>query len=144
MSAASNQDLYRNCRFLVQIDGLTESGFTGVLMPVGEITVLEYREGFTLGPGRKIPGHGGYGPITLQRALTKNRDLWNWWKTTLTGHIERRNGVILLLNAAHEEVARWQFRESWPTKYSTTDLNADGNEVMLETVVLTHEGIDLE
>jgi phage tail-like protein len=144
MSAASNEDLYRNCRFLVQIDGLTESGFTEVLMAVGEITVMEYREGNTLGPGRKLPGHGGYGPITLQRALTGNRELWNWWKATLTGQVERRNGVISLLNTAHEEVARWKLRDSWPMKYSTTDLNADGNEVVMETIVLTHEGIELE
>ena len=144
MSAASNEDLYRNCRFLVQIDGLTESGFTEVLMAVGEITVIEYREGNTLGPGRKLPGHGEYGPITLQRALTKNRELWNWWKAILTGQVERRNGVISLLNTAHEEVARWKFRDSWPMKYSTTDLNADGNEVVMETIVLAHEGIELE
>jgi phage tail-like protein len=144
MSAASNQDLYRNCRFLVQIDGLTESGFTEVLMAVGEITVMEYREGNALGPGRKLPGHGGYGPITLKQALTKNRELWNWWKATLTGQVERRNGIISLLNTAHEEVARWKFRDSWPIKYSTTDLKAEGNEVVMETIVLAHEGIELE
>lgn len=144
MSAASNQDLYRNCRFLVQIDGLTELGFTEVLMAVGEITVMEYREGHALGAGRKLPGHGGYGPITLKRALTRNRELWNWWKATLTGQVERRNGVISLLNTAHEEVARWKFRDSWPMKYATTDFNAEDNEVVMETIVLAHEGIELE
>jgi hypothetical protein len=29
-------------------------------------------------------------------------------------------------------------------KYSTTDLNAEGNEVVMETIVLAHEGIELE
>ena len=144
MASASHQDLFRNCRFLVQIDGLTESGFTEVLMAVGEITVIEYREGNAVGPGRKLPGHGGYGPITLKRAMTTNRELWNWWKETLMGQVERRNGSISLLNASREEVARWNVRDSWPMKYATTDLNADGNDVVMETVVLAHEGIELE
>ena len=144
MAATPHQDLYRNCQFLVQLDGLAESGFTEVLMAVGEITVIEYREGNAVGPGRKLPGHGGYGPITLKRAMTRNRELWNWWSETLTGQVERRNGSISLLNASREEVARWKVRDSWPMKYLTTDLNAEANEVVMETVVLAHEGIELE
>ena len=144
MAAAPAPDLYRNSQFVVQIDGLTELGFTEVLMAEGEITVIEYREGNALGPSRKLPGYGGYGPITLKQALTKNRELWNWWKDALTGQVERRNGLIILLNPAREEVARWKFREAWPMKYLTTDLNAEGNEVVIETVVLAHEGIELE
>lgn len=144
MAAPPDQDPYRNCQFSVQIDGLTESGFTEVLMAVGEIPVIEYRTGNSLGPAHKLTGYGGYGPITLSRALTKNRELWNWWKETLNGQVERRNGVIVLFNPAREEVARWKFQKAWPMKYLTTDLNAEGNEIVIETVVLTHEGIELE
>ena len=66
------------------------------------------------------------------------------WKETLNGQIERRNEIIVLFNPAREEVARWKFREAWPMKYWTTDLNAEGNAIVIGTVVLLHEGIELE
>jgi phage tail-like protein len=38
-------------------------------------------------------------------------------------------------------VARWNFVRAWPTKWDFPDLNAEGNDVAIETLELAHEGI---
>ena len=38
------------------------------------------------------------------------------------------------------EVVRWNFINAWPTKWDGPHLNAKGNEIAVETLVLAHEG----
>ena len=39
-------------------------------------------------------------------------------------------------------VARWQVSSAWPIRYTAPDLNAESDDVAIETLELTHEGID--
>jgi phage tail-like protein len=39
------------------------------------------------------------------------------------------------------EVARWNFVRAWPMKWEASAFNAKGNELLIETLVLAHEGI---
>ena len=56
----------------------------------------------------------------------------------------RRNVVIVLLDEQRQEVARWVIRRAWPSKWTGPDLRGLGNEVAIETLELTHEGIELD
>ena len=38
----------------------------------------------------------------------------------------------------------WKVKNAWPTKVTSTDLNASGNETAIETLVVTHEGLTME
>jgi phage tail-like protein len=38
----------------------------------------------------------------------------------------------------------WTLANAWPTKISSTDLKADGNEVAIETIEIAHEGITID
>ena len=38
--------------------------------------------------------------------------------------------------------ARFVVSEAWPTKYDPSDLNAKGNEVLIEVLELVNEGIE--
>ena len=37
---------------------------------------------------------------------------------------------------------RFVISEAWPVKYAGTELNANGNEVFIETLELVNEGIE--
>jgi len=48
------------------------------------------------------------------------------------------------LNAQREEVARWNFFNASPGRYDVSDLTGQGNEVVIETIEIAHEGMELE
>ena len=43
---------------------------------------------------------------------------------------------------AGADAARFVVSEAWPIKYDPTDLNAKGNEVLIELLELVNEGIE--
>ena len=53
----------------------------------------------------------------------------------------RRAVTIKLLNEDHEPIVVWRLENAWPKKIQSTDLKADANEVAIETMELTHEGL---
>jgi phage tail-like protein len=106
--------------------------------------VIEYREGNERGGIRKIPGLTKYTNITLKRGITRSRDLWNWRKIVIDGGVDRRSGNIVILGDNHVPVARFHFREGWPSKWEGPALNAKTSEIAIETLEITHEGLELE
>jgi phage tail-like protein len=53
----------------------------------------------------------------------------------------RKNGSIILYNYDLKEVARYNFTNGWPSKVAGSGLQATGNEVAVEEVVIVHEGL---
>ena len=138
-------DPYKNFNFRVEIDGVAAAAFASVSGLAAEAEVIEYREGADkVTSSRKLPGRVRYPNVTLRRGLTASRDLWNWWKTTRDGQVERRTVAITLLNDAGEPVLRWRLREAWIARIEASDLDAQGNEVAIETIELAHEGLELD
>jgi phage tail-like protein len=144
MSPANRNDPFKAFNFLVEIDGATKAGFTEVTGLEFEIAAIEYREGadkpLTV---RKLPGLVKYSNITLKRGLTTDRSLWDWIKTVLDGTVHRANVSIVLLDDQRQAVVRWTLREAWPCKYSGPALNAQGNQVAIESLEICHEGLEL-
>ena len=134
-----------NFRFRVEIDGLESAGFHEVEIREQRVDVIEYREGGDLATAaRKLPGRVRCGNIILRRGVQRNNDLFDWWRQTRDGVIERRNGVIVLQNEDREDTKRWLFRNAWVVAYKPPDLNAEGNEVAIESIELVHEGLEIE
>jgi phage tail-like protein len=136
---------YRNFNFRVEIDGMGATGFSEVVIPDAWITVVEYREGADKVSGsRKLPGRVNYGNVILRRGVTGALDLYNWWNAVRPGDLQRRTVLIVLLDAERREVRRWRVERAWPTRYAGPTLNAHGNEIVVETLELAHEGIEIE
>jgi phage tail-like protein len=143
MPAPARIDPYRNFRFVVDIDG-NRAGFTSVSGLAAEAEVIEYREGWDgLTSTRKLPGRVKYPNVTLRRGVTTDRFLWDWWKMILAGTVQRRNVGIILLDDDRNEVLRWSLNEAWIAKIEVSDLDAEGNEVAIESIELAHEGREL-
>ncbi len=136
---------YPNHNFSVDIGLGDNTWFSEVELPAGEIEVIEYREGADkTSAARKLPGRVRYGNAVLRRGISGRTELFEWWKSVRDGDIHRRNVVITLHDEQQQPVQRWVLRNAWPTKYDASDLNAKGNEVMVETLELALEGIELD
>lgn len=142
MATGEIPDPYGNYNFLVEIDGIARAAFRECSGFDSTIDVIEYREGGENTTTRKLPGMTKYSNITLKNGITDDRDLYDWHRRVVTGETERKNGSIVLLNRKGEEKARWNFMRAWPTKWDGPDLNAEGNEIAIETLELAHEGVE--
>jgi phage tail-like protein len=57
--------------------------------------------------------------------------------------VKRRNGSIVLMDEAGNEVLRWNFRQGWPCKIEGPTLKASSSEVAIESIEIAHEGLEL-
>jgi len=136
-------DPYKNFRFLVEIDGINQAGFSECSGFGSEVEVIEYREGGEQVAVRKLPGRVKFPNITLKRGVTNSRELYDWHRAVLQGQVQRKSGAIILLDDAGTPQVRWVFREAWPIKYEGPDLCAKGSDVAIETLVITCESLEL-
>lgn len=136
---------YRNFNFSVEIDGLAEIHFSEAVIPDTRIEVVEYREGADkTSTSRKLPGRAVVGSVVLRRGIDHNLALWNWFKAVRDGNLDRRNVVITLLDAERLAVRRWMIARAWPAKYEFGPLQARGNEVVIETLELACESVEVD
>ena len=141
---STRNDPFKNFNFLVEIDGIGSAAFKSVSGLSAEVEVIEYRSGAdTLTSSRTLPGRVRYANVTLKRGITTSRDLWDWWRTVVEGNAQRRNVAIVLLDDSRNAVLRWALRDAWIVKIEGPELDAEGNEVAIETVELAHEGLEL-
>jgi phage tail-like protein len=134
---------YTRGNFRVEIDGIASSSFSELSGLEATIDVVEYRAGDDkTNAERKLPGLHKYTNITLKRGLTNDTSLWNWIKGAMDGSPTRANMAIILLDQADNPVVRWNVRNAWPCKWSGPILSAGCSEVAIETLEITHEGLD--
>ena len=142
MATGTRVDPYRNFSFLVEIDGITQAGFSDCSGFGASTDPIEYREGGETKTVRKLPGLTKYPNITLKWGLTDSRELYDWYRDVVNGKIARKSGSIILLDLEGNEKVRWNFFEAWPTKWDGPDFTAKGNDVAIETLELVHERIE--
>jgi phage tail-like protein len=142
MATGKRVDPYRNFNFLVEIDGVTQAGFSECSGFELSTDPIEYREGGENTTVRKLPGLTKYANITLKWGLTDSKELYSWYRDVVRGKVQRKNGSIIVLDVDGAEKVRWNFRDGWPTKYNPADMNAKGNEVAIETLEIAIEGIE--
>ncbi|MFN0085527.1 MAG: phage tail protein [Blastocatellia bacterium] len=135
-------DPYANFNYKLEIDGITNAGFSECSGLNIENTPIEYREGNDDITPHKQPGLMKYGNITLKRGITKNPELVTWLKTVMDGDIERRSVSILLENEQHQDPVRWNLREAWACKWTGPDLKANASEIAIESLEICHEGVE--
>jgi phage tail-like protein len=145
MATGARNDPYRGFNFRLEVDGLTLASFSEASGLVAEGDPVDYREGADMvNSVRKLAGLRKYQNITLKRGYTQNKELWAWYRNIANGDDDRRNGAVVLMDEAHRDVLRWNFRNAWLNKVEGPSFNATGNEVAMESVELCHEGLDID
>jgi phage tail-like protein len=140
-------DPLRNFRYRLEIDNITQAGFSEVMIAETTIDAVDYREGTDPPHVRKLSGLTKYGNITLKWGITTGGsalDLFKWHADISAGQIKdkRKKVVIVVQDEAGADSARFVITDAWPVKYDPSDLNAKGNEVMIELLELANEGIE--
>ncbi len=143
MPTGKRIDPYRNFRFRVEIDGIQTAAFAEATIPDSTTDPVEYREGTDATTPRKLSAMTKYGNISLKKGLTDSLELYQWKKTVEQKGASgaRKNISLILVDEEGNDKARWDIVEAWPTKYDASDFNAKGNEVIIETLDVVHEGV---
>ncbi len=132
---------YKNFNFRVEIDGISIAGFSECSGLGSRVDVIEYREGGSAAL-RKLPGLRKFNDIVLKRGVTTSRELQDWHSNILKGQADRRNGSVILLDDAGQDVVRWNFFNAFPSRWEGPHLKGDGQDVAVETLTLSCEGLE--
>lgn len=71
---------YRSFPFHVEMDGITQAGFSECSLLDTKTDPAEYRKEEEIPVSRKRSGLTKYGNITLKRGITDSTDLYKWRK----------------------------------------------------------------
>ncbi|MGD0720200.1 MAG: phage tail protein [Roseiarcus sp.] len=124
----------------------------GTNLPFQEVTgldteaqVIEYRAGNSKAFSTiKMPGIVKSGNVTLKKGVfVKDNKFWDWYNQRKMNLIKRSAITIKLLDQDANPTMTWTLTNAWPTKITSTDLKADGNEVAVETIEIAHEGVTI-
>jgi phage tail-like protein len=58
--------------------------------------------------------------------------------------VDRRGVTIFQLNQDHEPVMKWKLEKAWPVKLDSLTLGSIANDIAIESLELTHEGITIK
>jgi len=117
-AAGTYVDPYRAFNFKIEIGGVTEGHFTEVTGLGARVTPISYREAGNSQVVHYVPGRVDYGAITLRYGVTRSRELFEWFKTGVVGHVQRKNVSIVLFDAdGTTEVMRWNLVNAWATEW---------------------------
>ncbi len=135
---------YLGSLFALEVEGVEIGRFTGVTGLGYSAEVVTFQDTTISGEivTRKRPGRITYNDITLKRGLTDDNSLVDWYQTVLDGVVERKNGSIVMFDAAGEETGRWDFEAAWISSWSASDLDAGSDDIVIEEVTITHEYLE--
>ncbi len=93
---------------------------------------------------QKLPGNVKWADVSLKRGHTDDDALWKWRKQVLDGDIDgaRKTGTITGYDYKGEPVIQYTFQRGWISKWSASGFTAKGNDVAVEEISITHEGLD--
>lgn len=144
MPPPARVDPFSSKNFRVEIDGIAASDFLEVTGIEADVPVIDYRTGGDrIAAARKLPGEANFSNLILRRGLTPDLSLWNWMQQTLQGQVVRKSISVVLLDDARQEVLRFNVTNAWPVRWSGPMLNGEKNEVALETLEVTYEGLSV-
>lgn len=111
-----------------------------------EIETVNFREGSSPADSeRKLPGLRKFSNITMKRGLIQgDNEFFDWINSKRMGSIERRDMTIALLDEQHQPAIVWKVKNAFPVKYSGPVLHAHSSEPAMESLEITHEGIEVE
>jgi phage tail-like protein len=143
MRLSRAQDPILANRFLLEIDGIAEAGFSECTGLVIETEIEERREGGINGYIHRLPRGTKFTNVVLKRGMTNSALVWEWHQEIVAGFISMRNISVVLLSRAGDAVWRWDIERAFPIKWSGPDLKADGNGVAIEALEMVHHGFKL-
>lgn len=142
-------DPYRSFKFRVKWDGEYVAGLSKCSALKKTTEVVDWREGGDPTHSRKLPGKTSFEPITLEKGVTHDPSFEDW--ANLVNNFQgdaamslrnfRKEVVIDVFNLQGVVVLSYIVHRAWVSEYTALpELDAAGNAVAIQTVVLQNEG----
>ena len=123
---------FLNMHFRVEIEGLGETGTLEVVFPQARI-----------GQGSSGKSRARYGSMFLRRGLGRSQAWYSWWDEARRARKHTARCVtVTVLDQHGTSQQRWIMRGAKPLTYSLSNLNALGNETLIETLELSVSGFE--
>ena len=142
---------YANFNFLVNLgvgDALeVQAGFTEVILPEARVDIIEYRNGNEKESGvRKLTGRERYENCILKRGVIGSLDLYAWWDDVRNGNdaVLRTVQIDLFSEDRTSPVLTWKLHRARPAAISFGPLQAAGKNILLESLELAFERLEVE
>lgn len=143
-------DPYKNFKFQVWWDGKCVAGISRVSLLKMSTEPVSHREGNDPSTVRVSPTTWKFEPITLERGVTHDPEFeqwarlcWTYSEKDPTTHLAsfRKSVQIKLLNEEGQVAKAYNVYRCWVSEYQALpELDAGGNAVAIESMVLQNEG----
>jgi len=146
-------DPYKNFKFRVVLDGKVVPGVSKVGPLKRRTAIILYRDGSFPNHSIGAPGLTEFEPLTIERGITHDKTFETWAALAYGGSAApgmslkhfRKNLRIDLLNEQGTVVRSYMVYRAWVSEYTALPvLDASGDDVAIETIVLTYEGFEID
>ncbi len=111
-----------------------------------EIETESFTEGGENRFAYKLPKRAKYPNLVLKRGMLTGSAIHDWinsamntFFTVVVYDFKPADILITLMDEAGEPVAIWNVVQAYPLKWSMSDLNANGNTIVVETLELAYQ-----
>lgn len=127
--------------FKVEIAGFEgEAGFQSVDGLNVDIPSFDFQEGGENTFTHRLPNRLAYKDLTLKRGVLIGSALIQWFKDAAENFIfVPRDVTVTLLNASHQPLEQWNFRNAWPRAWNVESFDASGSKVAAESIMLAYQ-----
>lgn len=150
---ADRFDPYKNFKFRVKWDGRYVAGVSKVSALKRTTEVVTHRVGGDPSTSRKSPGRTEFDAVTLERGVTHDTEFEKWankvWNfgSGLGSEVSlkdfRKDIILEVYNEAGQLAIAYKIFRCWVSEYQALpDLDANANEVAIQTIKLENEGIE--
>jgi phage tail-like protein len=148
---AQRFDPYKNFKFRVKWDGRYVAGISKVTALKRTTEVVTHRSGGDPSSSRKSPGRTEYEAVTLERGVTHDPEFERWanrvwnWGSNLGSEVSlqdfRKEIILEVYNEAGQLAIAYKIYRCWVSEFQALpDLDANANEVAIQTLKLENEG----
>lgn len=105
-----------------------------------DVNLDTYNEGGENRFVHRLPGRTRYSDLVLKRGMTLVSGVTAWYLDAIENfNYQPTNMLISLLNEDHIPVSSWYVANAIPIKYDITGLNAEQNQIVIESMTLRYE-----
>jgi phage tail-like protein len=112
--------------------------------------VKTIREGGNNGAQIRFTGPLTYGQLVLKRGMTKDTDMWDWFRDSFNDPSLRATAEVIMFGSAagkqdkQNETRRFVFKGCVPVKVKAPALNAKEGLIAIEELQIAYESMELK
>lgn len=152
----SQFDPFRKFKFRIKVNNAVVAALTKCSALTVSVEAKEFRSGDMDSFKQKLPGMASWDPITLEQGVTIDKT-FEAWASAMANYMGnkgsdsqktpddfRKDIDIEIFNLNNERVKAYRVYNCWVSKYTAVpDLDANSADVMIQTLVLENEGIQV-